>query len=226
MSRSGAPEPGHASELERHLGRGARSRERWSLTGQAEVAQDVPRNDRVGDQGDQSARRAAVLTSQGVDSEDPAHELRPGITAWVERVQGRWKIAGRGGRWWRRRGRGSRGGRKGGRDSRALRLDCGGRRRRHDHVAPGGCGCEYAVVGELVFAWVRDQGCEALDECERVEDEVGRTIAPGTTQGVDDLAIGRQPSADFGDGSPIHHPPSMREKGPLTTSLDTALYRG
>ena len=51
-----------------------------------------------------------------------------------------------------------------------------------------------------MLACVRDQGCQALDEGEWVEDEVGRTVAPGTTQLVDDLAIGRQREALGRDG--------------------------
>ena len=46
-----------------------------------------------------------------------------------------------------------------------------------------------------MLAWVRDQSCQALDEGEWVEDEMGRTISPGTTQLVDDLAIGRKGQA-------------------------------
>jgi len=51
------------------------------------------------------------------------------------------------------------------------------------------------MVGELMLTWVRDQGCQALDKRERVEDEVGRTVAPGTTQLVDDFASGRKGEA-------------------------------
>jgi hypothetical protein len=116
------------SELEHHLWRRARCRERWSLAGQAEVTQDAACNERVGDQRDQPAPSATVLAGQYVNPEDPAHELRPGVAARVGRVRD-----GRAGRW-----------RGGCRSEWSVPhrfhtpgLDSEGHRRRHDHVAPG-----------------------------------------------------------------------------------------
>jgi len=49
----------------------------------------------------------------------------------------------------------------------------------NDVVAPGGGGREHAVVGHEVRARTGDEGGQAFDEDERLEDDVGGAVGPG-----------------------------------------------
>jgi hypothetical protein len=58
-----------------------------------------------------------------------------------------------------------------------------------DGIAQGRGGGEDAEVGPLVLARVGDQGDEALEEGEGVEDEGPRAVAPGAAEGPLDPAV-------------------------------------
>jgi len=108
--------------------------------GEAEVCEYAPDRERVGDGGEQGAVAVAVWAAQDVLVEYAREKFRPAIAggACVELGGG------------------------------LGRLGCGPvavhvfginrRRPRHDEVTQGGRGCEDSVVGELVFAWVREDG--------------------------------------------------------------------
>ena len=64
---------------ERCLGRRTSVRDRGGLALEAEVRKDAPRDDQVGDQGDELAPLAAVLAAQDIDREDASHELGPAV---------------------------------------------------------------------------------------------------------------------------------------------------
>ncbi|MFT5476596.1 MAG: hypothetical protein ACI8Y8_001934 [Planctomycetota bacterium] len=77
-----------------------------------------------------------------------------------------------------------------------------------------------------MLAWVRNQGCQALDERERVEDEVCCTVPPRTTQLVDDLAIGRQGEALGRDGRAGYIATEMLEALPVMgVNVDAGVER-
>jgi hypothetical protein len=69
----------------------------------------------------------------------------------------------------------------------------------HDQMAQGGRGCEDAVVGELVFAWVWEDRDEALDENEGVEAKGLGAVAPGGAEFPWDLAVVGEGEAALGE---------------------------
>ena len=52
----------------------------------------------------------------------------------------------------------------------------------HDEIAPRGGRRQHAVIGEQVLARMGDERGEALEEDERLEDDVGCAVAPGVAE--------------------------------------------
>lgn len=70
----------------------------------------------------------------------------------------------------------------------------------HDEVAPRRSGGEYAVIGELMLARMGDEGREAFQEDQRLEDDVGRAVAPGVTELEQDAPLVVEREALGGEG--------------------------
>jgi hypothetical protein len=137
------------------------------------MLEDPARDERVGEGGDAVAAAAARGAAQHVDREGPLEEFGPALALCLGAGVG--FGLGLADAW---RGTGP-GGEPGGGDGAAG----------DDGIAQGRGGGEDAEVGPLVLARVGDQGDEALEEGEGVEDEGPRAVAPGAAEGPLDPAV-------------------------------------
>jgi hypothetical protein len=148
---------------EAQLGLGSGGREGWGLGAETQMLEDPARDERVGEGGDAVAAAAARGAAQHVHREGPLEELGPALALCLGAGVG----FGLADAW------------PGGGDGAAG----------DDGIAQGRGGGEDAEVGPLVLARVGDQGDEALEEGEGVEDEGPRAVAPGAAEGPLDPAV-------------------------------------
>src|SRR5688572_24708125 len=125
------------------------------------------------DEGEEPAGSAAGIAQQDVDEEHSAEQLGPRVALafWLGWLAVRVRLRG-----WARGARRDRGSVVG--------------RRRHDAVAERRGGCEQTVVGDEADEWPWHERGQALDEGERVHDDVREAVAEGALEPVQDLAIG------------------------------------
>ena len=83
---------------------------------------------------------------------------------------------------------------------------CGGRIEvaGNDRIAVAGTGGKHSVVADLVRTGGWDQGYQPLDQLERFEHDVGRTVAPAVPEPVGEIPVGESGEALGGDGRPGH----------------------
>ena len=149
------------------------------------MLEDPTRHWRVGEDGDAAAAAAARGAAQHVDREGPLQEFGPAAALCLGAGVGfglgladAWRGTGPGG------GPGAVGDGAAG----------------DDGIAQGRGGGEDAEVGPLVLARVGDQGDEALEEGEGVEDEGPRAVAPGAAEGPLDPAVPADLEPTLGEG--------------------------
>jgi hypothetical protein len=137
------------------------------------VDEDLLDDAGIGEEGEELAFTAAARAGQHLEEEDTFEELGPGVSPPRTR-------SGSGvGRLSCVRGM-----------ARVLALDLGvGVRLGHgnDSIAEGGCRSEDPVVGGEVHAGSRDEGGEAFDQGQGVEDHMCRTVLPTTFELVEHL---------------------------------------
>ena len=175
---------------EAQLGLGSSGREGWGLGAKAQMVKDPARNERVGEGGDAVAAAAARGAAQHVDREGPLEELGPALALCLGARVGFGLGFGLVDAWRGTGPAGWDGGGDGGDDGAAG----------DDGIAQGRGRGEDAEVGPLVLARVGDQGGEALEEGEGVEDEGPRAVAPGAAEGPLDPVVPADLEAAPGEG--------------------------
>ena len=70
----------------------------------------------------------------------------------------------------------------------------------HDEVTPRRSGGEYAVIGELMLAGMRNEGRKPFQEDQWLEDDVGRAVAPGMSELEQDAPLVVEREALGGEG--------------------------
>lgn len=160
--------------VELELWWGAGSRDTGWLAGQAEVGEDGAGDGGGLDEGSDAAPGAAGGADEDLKAEGAAEEVGPGEAAGAV-------SAGSAGL---KEGAGC-----------AFRGDSLG----GDGLAPGGPGREDAVVAEGVPAGARDEGGEAGEEGDWLEDEGPGAVGPGSGERELDPAVGAERDAVIGD---------------------------
>ena len=147
------------------------------------MVKDPARDEGVGEGGDAVAAGAAPGAAQHVDREGPLEELGPAAAMCFGAGRG-FGLGLRLANAWRATGPGVLGP--------GAAVD--------DAIAQGRGGGEDAEVGPLVLARVGNQGDDALEEGEGVENEGPRAVAPGAAEGRLDPAVSADLEAVPGEG--------------------------